>query len=361
MEKTACNTQYSRTKPELNCKCFVPTGGQSGDNQERHHRFSQFVRKFARRFKNKLSSSGESTNVSSMNVKPSGTGSAETHPRKRALLCGVTYKNKKYKLKGTVNDVKSMREFLIDRYNYPEECIRVLTEDEKEDIFSPTKKNIQESLKWLVEGSESGDSLVFYFSGHGLRQPDFNDDERDGFDETICPVDFMQEGMILDNEINSTIVWPLKKGVTLHAIVDACHSGTILDLEYIYKPEINDWEDNSAPSKARKSTSGGIAICLSACDDDKMAADTTAFTGKAMAGAMTYLMIETINKDAEVNKDAGITYGHLLERMREMVELFNDKSCLGKFLPTVFYHRKIQHALLSSSERFDVYAKKFQL
>ena len=53
-----------------------------------------------------------------------------------------------------------------------------------------------------MEGSESGDSLVFYFSGHGLRQPDFNNDERDGFDETICPVDFMQEGMILDNEIN---------------------------------------------------------------------------------------------------------------------------------------------------------------
>ena len=37
----------------------------------------------------------------------------------------------------------------------------------------------------------------------------------------------------------------------------------------------NEWEDNSAPSKARKSTSGGIAICLSACEDDKMAADTT--------------------------------------------------------------------------------------
>nr|XP_023881580.1 metacaspase-1-like isoform X2 [Quercus suber]POE74092.1 metacaspase-1 [Quercus suber] len=334
----------------------LSSGGQSGDNQERHHRFSQFVRNFAERFKNKLSSSGESTNVSSMNVKPSGESTnAETHPRKRALLCGVTYKNKKYKLKGTVNDVRYMRDFLMNKYRYPAECIRVLTEDEKEDIFSPTKKNIQESLKWLVEGSESGDSLVFYFSGHGLRQPDFNDDERDGFDETICPVDFMQEGMILDNEINSTIVWPLKKGVTLHAIVDACHSGTILDLEYIYKPETNDWEDNSAPSKARKSTSGGIAICLSACDDDKMAADTTAFTGKAMAGAMTYLMIETIKKDAE------ITYGHLLERMREMVEQFNDKSCLGKFLPTFFYHRKIQNALLSSSEMFDVYTKKFLL
>ena len=98
----------------------------------------------------------------------------------------------------------------------------------------PTKKNIENSLKWLVEGCQRGDSLVFYFSGHGLRQPDFKDDELDGFDETICPVDFMKEGLILDNDINETIVWPLEEGVTLHAIVDACHSGTILDLEHVY-------------------------------------------------------------------------------------------------------------------------------
>lgn len=75
---------------------------------------------------------------------------------------------------------------------------------------------------------------MFYFSGHGLRQPDFYEDELDGFDETICPVDFKTEGMILDNEINDSIVRPLKKGVTLHAIIDACHSGTILDLPYVY-------------------------------------------------------------------------------------------------------------------------------
>ena len=103
--------------------------------------------------------------------------------------------------------------------------------------FIPTKINIQESLKWLVEGCEPGDSLVFYFSGHGLRQPDFNDDELDGFDETICPVDFREKGMILDNDINNDIVRPLKQGVTLHAIIDACHSGTVLDLNHIYNPK----------------------------------------------------------------------------------------------------------------------------
>lgn len=92
-----------------------------------------------------------------------------------------------------------------------------------------------ESLKWLVEGCKSGDSLVFYFSGHGLQQPDLKEDELDGFDETLCPVDFLQEGMIVDNDLNSILVWPLKNGVTLHALVDACHSGTILDLSYVYK------------------------------------------------------------------------------------------------------------------------------
>ena len=88
-----------------------------------------------------------------------------------------------------------------------------------------------------MKDCQPGDSLVFYFSGHGLQQKDLQEDEIDGFDETICPVDFMREGMIVDNDINSLIVRPLKEGVTLHAIVDACHSGTILDLAYVYNPD----------------------------------------------------------------------------------------------------------------------------
>lgn len=76
--------------------------------------------------------------------------------------------------------------------------------------------------------------MVFFFSGHGLRHPENDGDELDGFDESICPVDFTTEGVILDNEINSTIVRPLPKGVTLHALIDSCHSGTVLDLPYVY-------------------------------------------------------------------------------------------------------------------------------
>ncbi|XP_042985310.1 metacaspase-1-like isoform X2 [Carya illinoinensis] len=216
---------------------------------------------------------------SSLDIKPSPavlTSAEAISGRKRALLCGVTYRNKNYSLNGTINDVRSIKNMLIQRFGYPAECIRVLTEEENGNDLTttPTKKNIEDSLKWLVDGSESGDSLVFFFSGHGLRQPDFEDDELDGFDETICPVDFIEQGMIVDKDINSTIVRPLKEGVTLHAIVDACHSGTVLDLEYTYDPQNKVWKDNKPPSKAAKGTSGGLAICLSACGDDQMASDT---------------------------------------------------------------------------------------
>ncbi|CAN6543825.1 unnamed protein product [Malus baccata var. baccata] len=301
---------------------------------------------------------------SSRSEEPVPSGS---QPHKRALLCGVTYKQHKYKLKGTYNDVKNMENLLTRTFRFPANCIRILSEDDPRDLERiPTKKNIENSLKWLVEGCQRGDSLVFYFSGHGLRQPDFKDDELDGFDETICPVDFMEEGMIVDNDINETIVWPLEEGVTLHAIVDACHSGTILDLEHVYNPKLNIWKDNSPPSRARKSTNGGLAISLSACEDDKMAIDTTVsdlsiivFKENMMKSQL--LNVSKFKLDVSWNK-TDITYGVLLDEMVNYIKKINrEKGNNSKFLRTVLRRKAIQEPMLSSSETFDVNLKKFVL
>lgn len=51
-------------------------------------------------------------------------------------------------------------------------------------------------------------------------------------DETICPSDFKSAGQIVDDELNERLVKPLMPGVTLHALMDCCHSGTALDLPY---------------------------------------------------------------------------------------------------------------------------------
>ncbi|OMO87029.1 Peptidase C14, caspase catalytic [Corchorus capsularis] len=243
--------------------------------------------------------------------------------KKRAVLCGITYKKWKYKLKGTINDVLNMKDFLIDIFGFREENMVILTEEQTDARLFPTKANIEYCLKWLVKGSQSGDSLVFYYSGHGLRQPDFNNDERDGFDETICPVDFLKEGMILDNDIYAMIVKPLTQGVTLHAIVDACHSGTILDLERVYDRQQGKWIDNRPPSGVRKQTSGGKAYCISACEDDQVAADTSAFNSKTMNGAMTFILIEVVRENLNV------TYGDLLDEMQERIEKVNKQGCSG--------------------------------
>lgn len=54
-------------------------------------------------------------------------GISATRLGKRALICGVSYKRQKYKLKGTLTDVYNITQLLMNRYHYPERAIRILT------------------------------------------------------------------------------------------------------------------------------------------------------------------------------------------------------------------------------------------
>ncbi|KAM1233014.1 hypothetical protein EV1_002690 [Malus domestica] len=258
--------------------------------------------------------------------------------RKRAVLCGVSYNGKSYKLKGTVNDVHCMKYFLVDRLGFPNHSVLLLTEHETDPFRIPTKQNMRMALQWLVQGCQSGDSLVFYFSGHGSTQPDYSMDEIDGIDETVCPVDFETEGMIIDDEINATIVRPLPHGAKLHAIIDACHSGTVLDLRFLCRINREGhyvWEDHQF-SPTYKGTSGGIAVSISSCDDHQKSADTTALSGDTSTGALTYSFIQA------ADNNRGSTYGFLLNAMRHKIR----EAKTGVEM----------EPQLTSSERFDIYS-----
>ena len=52
---------------------------------------------------------------------------AGVHGRKKAVVCGVSYLNSRYELKGCMNDAKCMRYLLINRFNFPEASVLVLT------------------------------------------------------------------------------------------------------------------------------------------------------------------------------------------------------------------------------------------
>jgi hypothetical protein len=40
-------------------------------------------------------------------------------------------------------------------------------------------------------------------------------------------------GQIVDDDLNKALVRPIPDGCILHALIDACHSGTGLDLRYV--------------------------------------------------------------------------------------------------------------------------------
>lgn len=59
-------------------------------------------------------------------------------PGKRALLCGVSYNKQKFKLKGTINDVESMKNLLFDNFHFPSSSIQILAGN----IYTHTHINI---------------------------------------------------------------------------------------------------------------------------------------------------------------------------------------------------------------------------
>ncbi|KAK9144761.1 hypothetical protein Sjap_004664 [Stephania japonica] len=253
-------------------------------------------------------------------VPPRNPPPPAAHGPKRAVICGISYLNTRNELKGCVNDAKGMREFLIKKFHFPKSSIVMLTEEETSQL--PTKRNLIMALSWLVQGCQAGDSLVFHYSGHGYRQKNNNGDEVDGYDETLCPLDFEKEGMIVDDKINETIVRPLPCGAKLHAIIDSCHSGTVLDLPFLCRMDRSEsyrWEDHRPRSGVWNGTNGGEAIAFSGCDDDQNSADTTnsadntALSKITSTGAMTYCFLQAFETEQKP------TYGNILTSMRKAI------------------------------------------
>ena len=136
--------------------------------------------------------------------------------------------------------------------------------------------------------------------GHGGQTPDLDGDEEDGYDEVIYPVDFRQAGHIVDDEMHaimyvSRLSWPvsdlqrvasLRPGVRLTAIFDSCHSGSALDLPYVYSTQGLLKE----PNLAKEAGMGllGIVSSYSRGDILGMAGTAMGLFKKAVAGDEVY-------------------------------------------------------------------------
>ncbi|KEZ43577.1 hypothetical protein SAPIO_CDS4502 [Scedosporium apiospermum] len=178
---------------------------------------------------------------------------------RKALLIGINYFGQRGQLRGCINDVRNMSAYLVTHFGYKREDMVILTDDQQNPMSQPTKQNILRAMHWLVKDARPNDALFFHYSGHGGQTKDLDGDEVDGYDEVIYPVDFRQTGHITDDEMHRIMVQPLQAGVRLTAIFDSCHSGTALDLPYIYSTQ----GIMKAPDLAREAGEGLLQVVSS--------------------------------------------------------------------------------------------------
>jgi hypothetical protein len=146
--------------------------------------------------------------------------SIPTYAENRALIVGINEYQHVTPLKGSVTDARKVLQLLQKLAIYRGDQVRLLTDSQA------TRQNILEGLEWL-SGSQAGDKVLFYFSGHGAQNRDTEGDESDGLDETLCPVEttLTRKGMITDDEINERL--KRLSGRQVLVVIDACHSGTV--------------------------------------------------------------------------------------------------------------------------------------
>jgi metacaspase-1 len=141
--------------------------------------------------------------------------------KRQALLVGINNYQGVNGLQGCINDVTNVRSVLKTFFGLSNSDIRVLTDNRA------TKDNILRRLDNMVKSAETGDYLLFHFSGHGSQIRDREGDElADHMDELICPYDMNWDDGFITDDMLREILQQLKKGVRMEILLDSCHSGT---------------------------------------------------------------------------------------------------------------------------------------
>jgi len=234
--------------------------------------------------------------------------------KNKALLVGINkYPDPRNELRGCVNDILDMEHFIADTNKiYPKENIKKIIDKQA------TKKGIITNLKWLIEGAEAGDQLLFHYSGHGAQAPTlFASLEKDGLDEIICPYDFdgTNQTSLRDKEF-AQLFAAIPKGVHFVWISDSCHAQDLYrdpfkveemdddkyNIRYRFFLGIDMLKERENEEEKADITIGNITpiisplngALLSACQSHELSAD--AYINNRFNGAFTHYLIENLNK-----------------------------------------------------------------
>lgn len=197
---------------------------------------------------------------------------------------GINYQGQQGELQGCVNDSHNFVAWARNYYGGSLAQVVQMTDDlPKRHKWYPTKDNIIRVLSNMRKRCKKNNftNFVLHYSGHGGQVVDVNGDEADGFDEVLIPVDYMQSGFIGDDWLLANFIERIHSSIRFFGLIDACHSGTILDLRYC-----NNILANKQASEVPN------AMMVSGASDDQVAYDTWDAT-YGRCGAMTASFLRT--------------------------------------------------------------------
>lgn len=141
-----------------------------------------------------------------------------------ALIVGINdYPGSQNDLSGCLRDVQNVTDFLKSQ-GFPQENMLILKDSQA------TAAGIEGAFKsHLIAKAKPGDSVVFFFSGHGTQVPDLEDDpdEDDDADECICAYDInprRRESWMTDDRLRGLISQIKTDRILI--MLDCCHAGT---------------------------------------------------------------------------------------------------------------------------------------
>jgi hypothetical protein len=217
---------------------------------------------------------------------------------KLALLIGINYQGSDNQLQGCINDINNIREYLINTRGYSSENITIMSDNT---IIKPTRQGILLAIDTLIEQSRENNEedckeIFFHYSGHGTSIPDTDNNEIDGRDECLVSCD---NSIIVDDELYTRLVSQVGNIKTI-CIIDACHSGSALDLPFRYNFMKHKWE---LVSNVHANTN---VLLISGCKDSEFSSD--AYINGTYQGALTNGFLHAVKNCSSDNLFEFVSY-----------------------------------------------------
>jgi len=220
-----------------------------------------------------------------------------------AVLVGINYIGTSNQLRGCINDTVVMSTLLQSTYGYSASDISFMTDYT---AIKPVNANIITAFTNLLKNAIPGDSLFFFYSGHGTQKSDqTNPDPSDKIAECIFPLD---GNIITDVTFKKIIDANMQSDVHLTTVFDSCFSGTVMNLRYNYLYN-SEWVSTI---NTYDLLTKGTVVCISGCKDDQTSED--AYINGKFDGALTWALSTTI-----ATATSPLNWAQLMENIRSIL------------------------------------------